>query len=110
LEVQAELTTQLPVQCAELASSGDRIALGCDNGQVRFVAVEGFDAVPLLVTATRTGWRPTTRLQRLFGKPRETHAYLCTCPVCRQAIELPATTSEQPVPCPGCHRQLRIAK
>src|SRR5262249_29217670 len=109
LEVQAELATSLPVQYAELAPAGDRIALACDNGQVRFVAVEGFDEVPLLVTATRTGGRTATRLQRLFGKPREVHAYVCTCPVCRKAIELSAEKFGRPVPCPGCRRQLRIA-
>jgi len=109
LEVRAELATRLSVQCAELAPSGGRLALGCDNGRVRLVAVEGFESAPLFVTATRTSRRTASALQRLFGKHRLTHAYLCTCPVCRRAIELSASDSAQPLPCPGCNRQLRIA-
>jgi WD40 repeat protein len=109
LSLQAELTTQLAVQCAELAPSGDRIALGCENGQVRIVALEGCDSGPIFVTATRTSKRTATTLQRLFGKHRLIHAYLCTCPVCRQAIELTGGATGRPIPCPGCHRQLRIA-
>jgi WD40 repeat protein len=109
LEVRAELATRLPVQCAELGPSGDCIALGCENGHVRLVAVEGFDSAPLFVTATRTSKRTATTLQRLFGKHQMVHAFLCTCPVCRQAIELPASDSDRPLPCPGCRRQLRIA-
>lgn len=110
LAIREELTTGLPVQCAELAPSGDRVALGCGNGQVRLVAVEGFDSAPLFVTATRTSRRTATRLQRLLGKHRLIYAYVCTCPVCRQAIEFSAGDSTRPVPCPGCHRQLRIAQ
>ena len=109
LEVQAELATRLPVECADLAPSNDQIALGCENGQVRLVAVEGFESAPLLVTATRTSRRTATPLQRLFGKHQLIHAYQCTCPICRQAIELSASESERPLPCPGCRRQLRIA-
>jgi WD40 repeat protein len=109
LEVRAELATRLPVQCADLAPSGGRIALGCENGHVRLVAVEGFDSAPLFVTVTHTSKRTATALQRLFGKHKIIHAYHCTCPVCRQAIEFSAGDSPQPLPCPGCKRQLRIA-
>jgi WD40 repeat protein len=109
LEIRAELATRLPVQCADLAPSGGRIALGCENGQVRLVALEGFESAPLFVTATRTSKRTATALQRLFGRHKVVHAYLCTCPVCRQAIELPDTNPARPLPCPGCKRQLRIA-
>jgi WD40 repeat protein len=110
LELQADLATHLPVQCAELAPSGSRIALGCGNGQVRLLAIDGFDSAPLLVSATLTSKRTATRLQRLFGRHQLTNAYLCTCPVCRHAIELSGSHSERPLPCPGCQRQLRIAK
>jgi WD40 repeat protein len=109
LEMQAELATRLSVECADLSPCSDRIALGCENGQVRLVAVEGFESAPLFVTATRTSRRTATPLQRLFGKHRLIHAYQCTCPVCRQAIELPDGESAQPLPCPGCRRPLRIA-
>jgi WD40 repeat protein len=110
LELQADLATNLPVQCAELAASGSRIALGCGDGQVRVLAIDGFDSVPLLVSATQTSKRTATRLQRLFGRHRLTNAYECTCPVCRHAIELSGSHTGRPLPCPGCRRQLRIAK
>ena len=95
LEVQADLQTDLLVQCAALAPSGDRIALGCSDGAVRLVAIEGFDAAPILVTATRTSKRTATRLQRLLGRSRVTHAYRCTCPSCRQSFELADDAVEQ---------------
>jgi WD40 repeat protein len=110
LEVRAQLATRLPVQCAELDPVGVRLALGCENGHVRLVVIEGVDPAPLVVIATRTSRRTATPLQRLLGKHRLVHAYHCTCPVCRQAIELSANDSARPVPCPGCRRQLRIAK
>jgi WD40 repeat protein len=109
LEVRTHLATRLSVQCAALARSGSRIALGCENGQVVLVAVEGFDSAPLLVTATETSRRTATALQRLFGRHRLSQTYLCTCPVCRQSIECAASDSTRPLPCPGCQRQLRIA-
>jgi WD40 repeat protein len=109
LEIRAELATRLPVQCADLAPSGGRIALGCENGHVRLVAMEGFDSAPLFVAATKTSKRTATALQRLFGKHKTIYSYVCTCPVCRQAIELSANDSARPLPCPGCKRQLRIA-
>lgn len=109
LDIRAELATRLPVQCADLAPSGGRIALGCENGQVRLVAVEGFDSAPLVVTAIPTSKRTATALQRLFGKHKTIQAYVCSCPVCRHSIELSASDSAQPLPCPGCQRQLRIA-
>jgi WD40 repeat protein len=109
LEVRAELATRLAVQCADLAPSDGRIALGCENGQVRLVAVEGFDSAPLFVTATQTSKRTATAMQRLFGKHKTIYAYLCTCPVCHQPIELSAGDSTRALPCPGCKRQLRIA-
>ncbi|HLJ96417.1 MAG TPA: WD40 repeat domain-containing protein [Gemmataceae bacterium] len=110
LELQSDLATRLPVQCAELSSSGNRIAVGCGNGQVHLIAIDGFDSAPLLVSATQTSKRTATRLQRFFGRDRLTHAYHCTCPVCRQAIELSDNHIERPLPCPGCQRQLRVAK
>src|SRR5262249_60033224 len=54
LEEKAELIGRLPVLCAQLAPSGSLIALGCETGQVRLVAVDGFDSMPLSVTATET--------------------------------------------------------
>src|SRR5207245_864573 len=108
LKMRTQLLTRLPVLCAALAPSGSQIALGCENGQVGLVALEGFDSAPLFVTATQTSKRTATPLQRLFGRHQLSHAYLCTCPICRHPIELPASDSSQLLPCPGCQRQLRI--
>jgi WD40 repeat protein len=110
LEPASEVATRHALQCAELAPSGDRIALGCGDGYVRLVAVDGFDSAPLVVTPTQTSRQTAGNLfQRLFGKRRITHAYHCTCPACRQSFELPRTTPAQPAPCPNCHRSLRLS-
>jgi WD40 repeat protein len=101
------LQTGLRVQCAELSPSGAQVVLGCETGEVRLMAVEGFDGAPLAVTATRTSRRTATALQRFFGRSRLTEAYLCTCPVCRETFELPNNPS-QPQACPSCRRSLRI--
>jgi WD40 repeat protein len=109
LAVTTELHTGLPVQCAELAPSGATIALGCGDGRVGFLAVEGFDQAPLTITATQTLRAPPGRLRRLFGKAKPTPIYLCTCPACRQAFELPGTGPGAATPCPGCRRNVRVA-
>lgn len=110
LAVQADLYTDLPVQCAALAPTGEQIALGCSDGGVRLVAVEGFDAAPMVVTATRTSKRTATKLQRLFGRSHVTHAYRCTCPACRQSFEVADDRLGQGmVPCPHCRRNLCVS-
>jgi WD40 repeat protein len=108
LEEQTRLLTRLAVQCGELAPSGSQIALGCGDGRVHFIAVDGFDTQPLLITATQTSRRAQTVLQRLVGKSHVIQAFLCTCPACRQPFELPQVDPAQPTPCPKCHRQLRV--
>ena len=109
LKLRAQLATRLPVQCAALASSGDRIAVGCENGQIGLIALEGLESAPLFVTGTQTSKCTSGPLQRFFGLQRVSQGYRCTCPVCRQAVELFASDSTQPLACPGCQRQLRIA-
>jgi WD40 repeat protein len=108
LEPGAELSTGLPVQCADLAPSGATLALGCTDGRVGFVTLEGFDGAPLLVSATqsfRTNNGVLSRLLGRTGKPKT--VYHCTCPACRQSFELPEENPREPAPCPGCRRQLR---
>jgi WD40 repeat protein len=108
LGVEAELATAIGVECAALAPSGQQLALGGSDGRVYFVAITGFDAAPLLITATHTSRRTATSIQRLFGRSRLTHAFLCTCPACRQPFEVPDCVPNQPAPCPNCQRPLRI--
>jgi WD40 repeat protein len=109
LTERAQLLTHVPVQCAQMASTGDRIALGCDTGHVRLVRIEGFDEAPLPVTARQKLRRTATTFQRLFGRSTVTYAYASTCPACRQAVELPDGNRERTSPCPHCHRPLRVS-
>jgi WD40 repeat protein len=108
LGLHSELSTNLPVICAELSPAGNQVALGCQDGQVRFVTVEQFDSLPLIVTAKRSTRRTATPLQRLFGRSRLVFAYRCTCPVCRREIEMPQADPSQTLPCPSCSRLLRV--
>jgi hypothetical protein len=85
------------------------MALGCGDGWTRFVALEGFENIPLLVTPTQTSRMQASLFERLLGKRRVILAYQCTCPVCRQSFELPGTTPGQTAACPHCSRDLRIS-
>jgi WD40 repeat protein len=109
LDQRQELATGQAVQCAELAPAGGTIALGCADGRVRLVAVDGLDAAALLVTPTHKRLAPS-RLRRLFGGRHVRHAYACTCPSCRHAFDLPGAALGQAASCPACRRQLRLSR
>jgi WD40 repeat protein len=109
LEEGEALLTGLAVQCAALAPSGQQIALGCNDGQVHFVAVDGMDEVPLVVTPMHTTRRVATPLQRLIGTSTVKPAFRCTCPACHRSFELAKADPNQTFPCPLCRRQLRIS-
>jgi WD40 repeat protein len=102
------LATALAVHCAELDPSNSRVVLGCGDGRVRFVDVEGFEEAPLLVTPTRRARRTTTTLQRLFGGHTVKTAYEVTCPACRRSFDMPRATPGQAAACPSCRRALRV--
>jgi WD40 repeat protein len=108
LEIKADLATRLNVQCGELSPAGNKVALGCVDGSLRLIAVEGLDGVPLVVTPTQTTHTTANLLQKLFGKSRVIHALRCICPACRQLFELPGTTKGHST-CPNCQRSLRLA-
>jgi WD40 repeat protein len=107
LGLQSQLATRYPVQCGELAPGGGQVALGCGDGQVRFVAVDGLEDHPLVVTARQTTRRTASRWQRLFGYSRETCVFECTCPTCRRPVEQREKLPSEPTPCPHCRRPLR---
>jgi WD40 repeat protein len=109
LKEQTSLDMGLPILCGDLAPSGAQLALGGADGKIHFVAVDGFDRAPLVVTATRTSRRTATPLQRLLGKSRMVPAYSCTCPACRQSFELLGKNFTSQTLCPRCRRQLRIS-
>lgn len=108
LDTETELETELAVERGGISSVGDQIALGAGDGRVRFVSVVGFEHVPLLVTATQSSRLTTTPLQRFFGRRKVTHVFVCTCPACRQQVEMPRIDQDQPAPCPHCRRPLRV--
>jgi WD40 repeat protein len=103
------LATRLPVLCADLDSAGAWIALGCGDGRIHFVRVEGTEHVPLMVTATRTTRRTATRFQRLLGRSSVRQAYTCTCPACRQSFEVAGGGPGDDAACPHSRRGLRLS-
>jgi WD40 repeat protein len=107
-EVVDRLATPVKVMCGDLAPSGMQIALGGEDGQVHFVAVEGLEEASLVVTATASLKSSTGILGRLIGKSKVKRTYQYTCPVCRQDLES-ATLPQRPVSCPGCRRTLRVS-
>src|SRR5262249_41758705 len=109
LQERYEMNVRLPVQCATLSPGGSQVALGCDDGKVRFLAVEGHESTPLLVTPTRTSQRISTTIGGPFGRSRVEPAYACTCPACRQSFQLAEAYSGKPSPCPHCRRPLRFS-
>jgi WD40 repeat protein len=108
LEEQGELFTDLQVTCVELSPSGGQVALGCHDGHVRLVALDGYDEVPLCVTVAQRLQKTATRLQRLFGRSRLTYSYQCTCPACRHVFEVPSGSPGQMAACANCKRRLKI--
>jgi WD40 repeat protein len=108
LESELELDTGLSVERADVSPTGGQIVLGTSDGCVHFVTVEGFESAPLFVTVTQSSRLTTTPLQRLFGRSRTVSVYRCTCPACRQEVELPHVHADQPAPCPQCRRPLRV--
>jgi WD40 repeat protein len=108
LEPCTELETGFPIQCADMAPSGAELVLGSATGQVHFVAIEGVDSVPFLVTPTRAHRDGANGLQRLLGRKRVEHFLRCTCPACRHTLELANGDDSNCLPCPGCRRPLRI--
>jgi WD40 repeat protein len=109
LQPQGEFTTRMPVLCGDLSPSGGQIALGCSDGGVCLVAVDGFDTTPLMVTPTQSSRQTANLLERLLGKHRLIPTYECTCPACRQSFELPTQVPDQPASCPACRRSLRLS-
>jgi WD40 repeat protein len=108
LEQQGELITDLLVTCAELSPTGGQIALGCHDGHVHLVALDGFDERPLCVTVVQTTRKTATPLQRLLGRSRLIYSYQCACPACRHVFEVPSGTAGQTASCANCKRRLKI--
>jgi WD40 repeat protein len=109
LQTHVELGLRAPAQCAALSPRGDQLAVGGEDGLVRFVTVEGQDS-PLFVTVTQSVRTTASRFQKLFGRSSTTNVYSCVCPACRNSVEFLNTLPSQPAPCPHCRRPLRFSR
>ncbi len=108
-EIQAQLEVGCAVMCGALAPAGAQVALGCEDGRVRFVAVDGVENCPVVVPALSVIKPTATLLGRLTGKTRLARVFQWDCPVCRQSVEAAAVPSK-PVPCRGCKRTLVVSQ
>jgi WD40 repeat protein len=108
LQICDEVETRLPVQAVDLSPSGAQLALGTTEGKVFFVSLDGFDSLPLAVTAVHTFKLESTLMQRLLGQKRAVPFYQCVCPACRAFIEVAEKQKTQPSACPRCRRAIRI--
>ena len=93
--------------CGDLSPSGGQIALGCEDGCLRLVALEGVENTSLLVTATRIMQETDSLFGRFLGKKKITQVYQFTCPACTHVAEVPALPT-QPLSCRCCGRSLRV--
>ncbi len=107
LVMRADLRTRLKVMCGSLAPSGLQIALGCEDGRVRIVALEDVEQGSLLVTAMQHLKEETTLLSRFLGRTKTVRTYQYTCPACRHVTESP-TLPVADFACTLCQRPLRI--
>jgi WD40 repeat protein len=107
-EVQDQLTLGARTQCAALAPVADQLAVGGEDGRVRFVAVGGFEETALPVTALQGVRQTSTGFDRLFGRTRQLPTYRFTCPACREQTECVGPAPAGDFPCPACNRRLRV--
>jgi dipeptidyl aminopeptidase/acylaminoacyl peptidase len=108
-EVHDQLALEVKTQCGALAPLADQLALGGDDGRVRFVAVEGFEETAVPVTVAQGVRVTSTGLDRLFGRTRSLPTYRFACPACRQETEGTGAAPAGEFACPACGRRLRVA-
>lgn len=106
-EVLSQEQTPFRVMCGDLSPMGLKLALGSEEGLVHLVEVEGLDETAFVVTPKQSVREEQTLLGRFFGQTKVTRTYTYSCPSCRQVVESDRLPM-QPVPCPRCHRQLRV--
>jgi WD40 repeat protein len=108
LQLRADLRSRLKVMCGSLAPSGLQLALGCEDGRVRFADLDDLEHGSLIVTPRPCLKQETTILGLLLGRRKTVRMFQYTCPVCRHAFES-ATLPLADFSCGSCRRQLRIA-
>lgn len=107
-EVQAELSSDIRVLCGDLSPAGNEIVLGSEDGHLHFVAIDGTEDAPLLVTPSRMLKPKTGVFSRFLGKQTWQQTYQYTCPACRHTTEVAHLPSAS-IPCPTCKRLLRVS-
>jgi hypothetical protein len=108
-EVQDQLALDAKIQCCALAPVADQLAVGSDDGWVRFIAIEGFEEAALPVTVTRGVRQTSTGFDRLFGRTRTLPTYRFACPACRSETEETGSPPGNEFACRACGRRLRVA-
>jgi WD40 repeat protein len=108
-EVHDQLALETKSQCGAMAPLGDQLAVGCEDGRVRLVAIEGFEETALPVTLAQGVRQTCTGLDRLFGRTRTLSTFRFACPACRQETEGTGTAPGGEFACPACGRRLRVA-
>lgn len=108
-EVQDQLALEIKTQCGALAPIADQLALGGDDGRVRFVAIEGFEEAALPVTIKQGVRQTSSGFDRFFGRTRSVPTFQFACPACREAREQTGSPPEGEFACPACNRRLRVA-
>jgi hypothetical protein len=107
-EMQTQLDLGAKTLCGDLAPGGTLLALGCEDGQVRFVAVDGFEEAALVVPATQGFRQQSSLIGRLLGKSKAVVVYQFTCPACRLPAEATGESPDGVFLCPGCERPLHL--
>ena len=107
LTLQTDIETNLTIQCGSIAPSGAQLAIGCNDGRIHLIEIEGFDAAPLVIQMVQQNKRTASTLQKLFGKSSEVTVLLGNCPVCHATFEYPGT-HVQNLSCPQCRRKLTV--
>ena len=107
MELRGDLRPRLKVMCGALSPTGLQIALGCEDGRVRFVALEDATQGALVVTATQCLKEESSMLGRFLGRTKTVRTFQYSCPACRHAVESSILPAADFV-CTSCQRRLRI--
>lgn len=108
-EVQDQLALESKTQSGSLAPMGDQLAVGGEDGNLRFVVIEGFEEAPLAVTVMQGVRQTSTGFDRLFGRIRVLPTYRYACPACRAETEGTGPAPGGEFACPACGHRLRVA-
>lgn len=105
---QCELLTDLPVVGGDMSPLGNQIALGCADGVIRLVDIEGLAIQPLRTPARPAPLEANRGLRHWLTPASWKTRLTFSCPVCHLPLSVPQSASRLPVACPSCQRLLRL--